>query len=142
MPNTSETAAELAALRAEFHSDMRHLREAIQEVKEGLMTVMAIRDDIAVFKHQLSAFNSEKDVLWSKVDQNAKDIKEVNDTLSNWKGRMHMAGAITALLGAIGSTAIIWTLGQVQQIPILVERLNANIKTLEDLERNHGATIK
>jgi chromosome segregation ATPase len=120
MDNSQNIEVKLAQLESKIES----IADSLDEVKRGLIGLGDLREDLAKFAIHHEQFRNEAKTMWVRIDEQRDEIKRLNSTIDNWKGRLQMVGGVLTVLGALGGGVLTWTWSQVQTVPVLIERIN------------------
>lgn len=119
MPDTHGLALEMAEVR----SDIKAVRLLLDDMRAGLVGVGDLREDLAKYQIHHEQFRQETKKVWERIDAHRDEIKALNATIENWKGRLQMAATVTTLLSAVGGSIVGWSWMRVQEIPLLEQRI-------------------
>jgi hypothetical protein len=125
MPEQSnhEFAVELASFKAEVRADIKNLATSVEEIKSGMNGVMLLREDLAKFSIHHEQFRSEARTMWTRIDEQRDEIRDVAAQMNHWKGAIRMAGAIATVVATIAGAVLTWTWMQVSAVPVLSEKV-------------------
>jgi chromosome segregation ATPase len=120
MDNSQEIAVKLAQMESKIES----IADSLDEVKRGLIGLGDLREELAKFAIHHEQFRNESKTMWARIDQQRDDLKVLNSTIDNWKGRLQNMGIVCSFLACLGGGVLAWTAIQVVSIPVMQEKIN------------------